>query len=172
LSPEAKSSAAAVARLLVEIAEDREGLVRRFADAQEAERRLASTPEDVGTLALAAVALHGWYTGLETIFERVARQLDASVPTGERWHRELLSQMTAEIPNVRPPVIDRALLADLGALLGFRHFFRHAYAVTFDAGHLSLEVGRLLRVGPTVDAALDDLTSFLTEVMLRLSEGA
>jgi hypothetical protein len=35
-----------------------------------------------------------------------------------------------------------------------------------------LEVGRLLRVGPTVDAALDDLTSFLTEVMLRLSEEA
>jgi hypothetical protein len=139
-------------------------------DAREAERRLSATPDDPGALALAAVALHGWYTGVETIFERIARELDASVPSGDRWHRELLSQMSAEIPGTRPAVIERALVADLGALLGFRHFFRHAYAVTFDAQHLGAELARLFVVSPRIDTALDRLAKFTDAAMKKLAQ--
>ncbi len=34
-----------------------------------------------------ALSLHGFYTGAERIFQRVARSLDYSEPTGENWHR-------------------------------------------------------------------------------------
>ena len=40
-----------------------------------------------------ALSLHGFYNGLERIFETVARQLDPAFPAGERWHRDLLAQM-------------------------------------------------------------------------------
>lgn len=169
MSPEARTTAAALARLLAEINEDRRGIAKRIIDAREAERRLVVGPDDPGALALAAVALHGWYTGLETLFERIARELDLSVPKGERWHRELLSQMSAEVPGLRPAVIDAETVSKLAFLLAFRHFFRHAYAVTFDAEHLTREVSRLLAVEPIVSAALDGFADFLKATMLAVS---
>jgi HepT-like protein len=169
VSPEAKGSAATLARLLAEIAEDRVALAAREADAQEAQRRLALASKDAGALALAAVSLHGWYTGLETIFERIAREFDESVPTGDRWHRELLFQMTADIPGVRRPVIEPDLVGDLAALLAFRHFFRHAYAVKFDDAHLGAELARLMRSAPMVRVALDRFVAFLNETLAQVT---
>jgi hypothetical protein len=46
-----------------------------------------------GEVIVMAVNLHGWYTALETILERVARLLDQSVPTGGAWHIDLIEQM-------------------------------------------------------------------------------
>jgi hypothetical protein len=37
------------------------------------------------------VALHGWYTALETALGRVTRTIDATVPEGQSSHRDLLS---------------------------------------------------------------------------------
>jgi hypothetical protein len=169
MSPEATASAAALARLLAEVDADRQALAQRIEDAREAERRLAKTPTDPGALALAGVALHAWYTGVETIFERVAREVDGTVPTGDRWHRALLSQMSAAVPGTRPRVIDSALVAELAALLAFRHFFRHAYAVAFDANRLSTELARLFAVCLPTEAALEELTAFMRATMAALT---
>ena len=169
MSPDARTTAAALARLLVEINEDRLGIAKRIDDAREAQQRLVVGPDDPGALALAAVALHGWYTGLETIFERIARELDLSLPTGERWHRELLSQMSAEIPGVRPAVINFETVSELALLLAFRHFFRHAYAVSFDANRLARELSRLLAIEAIVSAALDAFAHFLKAAMHSVS---
>jgi hypothetical protein len=169
LSPEARTMATVLARLLAEIKEDRHGIAKRISDAREAQRRLDAAPDDPGTLALAGYALHGWYTGFETVCERIARELDLSVPTGERWHRELLSQMSADVPGVRPAVIDSRLVSELALLLAFRHFFRHAYAVTLEADRLTRELSRLLAVEAAVGAALDTFAAFLTATMLSAS---
>jgi hypothetical protein len=81
-----------LARLRGEIGEDRAAMSRRSADLDDADVRLLRTPGDAAALALAAWAIHGWYTALETLLERLARQLDCELPAGERWHRELLAQ--------------------------------------------------------------------------------
>lgn len=78
-----------------------------------------------------ALSLHSYYTAIETACERISRFFDGGVPTGERSHQELLEAMALELPGVRPPVISQATLAPLRELLGFRHFVRHAYAVTW-----------------------------------------
>ena len=52
-----------------------------------------------------ALNLQGFYNGLENIFESIAQGIDQDLPWGEMWHRELLSQMTQELPGVRPAVI-------------------------------------------------------------------
>lgn len=171
MSPDATATTAALARLLAEIDVDRAGLSKRMADLREAERRLTLDPEDPGSLALAAVGLHGWYTGLEAIFERIARELDMSLPTGERWHRDLLTQMTAEIPGIRPPVIDSSLVPELVLLLAFRHFFRHAYAVSLDQERLSREIARALGAEDRVTAALDAFAAFVKATISKIASG-
>ncbi len=52
-----------------------------------------------------ALNLHGFYAGVERIFEEIAREIDGSLPAGPEWHRDLLLQMSAEVAGTRPPVI-------------------------------------------------------------------
>lgn len=37
-----------------------------------------------------ALNLHGFYSGLERIFEKIASAIDGTVPGGANWHQELL----------------------------------------------------------------------------------
>jgi hypothetical protein len=77
--------------------------------------------------------------------------------------------MSAEIPGLRPAVLESATVSELALLLAFRHFFRHAYAVTFDAARLTRELNRLFAVEPVVSAALDAFSHFLRAAMLTVS---
>ena len=79
-----------------------------------------------------AVNLHAYYTALETALERIARLLDESVPAGPTWHVYLVSQMSTEIPSVRPAVLPGGAGAELHELRKFRHFFRSAYVLELD----------------------------------------
>lgn len=47
-----------------------------------------------------ALNLHSFYTGVERIFEAIARRIDYWKPIGEQWHRQLLNQMSLDIPQV------------------------------------------------------------------------
>ncbi len=171
MSPEQSAAAAALARLLGEIRDDREAMTRRGRDLEDATARLGQTPGDAAAVALEAWALHGWYTALETLIERIARQLDAEVPGGDRWHRELLAQCTVDVPGVRPAVLPRELRGDLEALLALRHFLRHAYGANLDAQKLHIEAERLRAVAPTVARALDAFEVFVSQAMHAASGG-
>jgi hypothetical protein len=152
---------ARIARLRGELREDRVQLARCLEDARLANARMATTPDDPAVLALAAVALHGWYTGFETMLERVARQLDGDVPEGARWHRELITQLAVEVPGVRPAVLSAAVVGPLAELLSFRHFFRHAYGVVLDGALLGARLATLLSVAPEVSRSFDGFDAFL-----------
>ena len=56
-----------------------------------------------------ALNLHGFYAGLERIFELIAAIVDGQKPEGENWHQALLHQMTLEVPAIRPAVISEAV---------------------------------------------------------------
>ncbi len=73
---------------------------------------------------------HQFYTGVESILERIAVGLGEGLPRGEYWHVDLLNQMAEEWAGERPAVIDEPLRARLKDYLDFRHFFRHAYGYT------------------------------------------
>ena len=67
------------------------------------------------------------YNGIENIFKRVAREVDMHSPTGDSWHKDLLTQMTEQRPE-RPPVISEKTFLRLDDLLKFRHAFNNIYA--------------------------------------------
>ncbi|MCY3666858.1 MAG: hypothetical protein OXH81_14445 [Gemmatimonadetes bacterium] len=83
-------------------------------------------PSVVERTALGSV-LHSFYTGLEGIFLTVVKRVDEQVPSGDRWHRDLLDQVAAAT-NQRTALISKETKESLQAYLAFRHFFRQAYA--------------------------------------------
>jgi hypothetical protein len=83
-----------------------------------------------------ALNLHGFYGGLERIFERIALVVDDARPIGENWHQLLLQQMAQEVPGVRPAVISDSSRANLDEYRSFRHVARNIYAFNLDAAKL------------------------------------
>ena len=77
-----------------------------------------------------ALNLHSFYSGLERIFDLIAVQIDGGKLEGHDWHRELLRQMTLDLPGVRPAVLSRHSAEQLDELRSFRHLVRNIYAAT------------------------------------------
>ena len=102
--------------------------------AHRASRAWASASLDPDDLLVdaAALSIHGFYVGLERIFTLVAQRIDASLPDGPNWHRDLLRQMTAEMPGVRAAVLSPDLFPALDRYRGFRHVVRNVYAYVLD----------------------------------------
>jgi hypothetical protein len=92
-----------------------------------------------------ALNLHGFYSGLERIFEKIAASVDGSIPEGANWHQELLHQLSMEIDGIRPAVISSDLKENLEEYRGFRHVVRNVYTY-----HLSSK-----KIKPLVDKIQD-----------------
>jgi len=56
-----------------------------------------------------ALNLHGFYSGIERIFELIATNVDDMLPEGENWHQLLLKQMAEEMAGVRPAAISNSV---------------------------------------------------------------
>lgn len=89
----------------------------------------ATTPgatPSVVELAAHAAMLHSFYTGVENIFKRISLGIDKDLPSGDKWHVDLLNKIATATPQ-RHAVTSAALRDQLACYLEFRHFFRHAY---------------------------------------------
>lgn len=99
--------------------------------AQEGWRRAQRSGDDF-YLDSVALNLHGFYAGLERLFELIATVVDGTMPRGANWHQVLLQQMATEIVRVRPAVISEGAQDALDEYRGFRHIVRHVYTFKFD----------------------------------------
>jgi hypothetical protein len=118
----------------------------------------------------AGFELQGFYTGIEKIFEQIARIVDQSVVMpSDRWHQELLEQMKIDIPNIRPAVIDPVLYQQLKTYLGFRHVVRNNYTHRLDPRLIQANVNALEDCYQRILAAMSDLFVFLAEIDAGLS---
>ncbi|MEN9564556.1 MAG: hypothetical protein RIR73_2800 [Chloroflexota bacterium] len=84
-----------------------------------------------------ALNLHGFYSGVEQIFEDIARTIDGALPEGGDWHISLLKQMTVEIGDLRPAVISMKTRQYLDEYRGLRHVIRNVYAFNLRPARLS-----------------------------------
>ncbi len=111
-----------------------------------------------------ALNLHGFYSSLERIFERVAMLVDESLPTGANWHQELLNQMSIEVAGLRPAVISTELKESLEDYRGFRHVVRNVYTYHFNPEKLKILVENLQDVSARVNSELSAFAEFLKNV--------
>ena len=85
---------------------------------------------DIVQITVIANILHSFYNGVEKIFERILKDIDNYIPTGNKTHQEILNHIYKENEN-RPNIINNDTYISLNEYLGFRHFFRHSYSFQF-----------------------------------------
>ncbi len=108
-----------------------------------------------------ALNLHGYYSGFERIFTRIAETIDGELPRGEDWHRLLLNQMQSEVPGIRPAVISTESGNFLDNLRKFRHIVRNVYTHHIDPVRLGRLVEDSSKSFVQLHAELSAFASFL-----------
>ncbi len=102
--------------------------------------------------------LHSFYTGCELVIVRLL-EATTGAPAGKDWHQVVLTHAAAGIAGARPPIICLDTATELTEPMKFRHFFRHAYGVTFDVGKLAEHVASVPRA---FDLFRRDIDAFVT----------
>jgi len=96
-------------------------------------RRWKKALMDEDYLGSVAFDLDSFYQGVERIFGAIAKTIDRTVPSGDKWHISLLRQMAEEIPGIRPAVISGETRTSLDSYRTFRHLARNIYTFNLDA---------------------------------------
>lgn len=122
-------------QLAVRIRSELKDLARVLQRVEEGWERARRSSDDY-YLDGVALNLHGFYGGLERLFERIAVIVDDARPVGEHWHQTLLQQMALEVPGVRPAVISESTRVKLDAYRSFRHVARNIYTFNLDPAKL------------------------------------
>ena len=104
-----------------------------------------------------ALNLHGFYARLERLLEIIADGVDQAKPAGAHWHDDLLRQMAAEVPGVRPPILSQETRERLDRYRGFRHVVRNVYTYNLDPEQIGVLVRQL---APTMARVSQDLAAF------------
>jgi hypothetical protein len=123
------------------------------------QRGTAQTSEDKDNYYVDATALnlHGFYAGIERLLEMIAEGIDRAKPSGANWHTQLLHQLTAEIPGIRPAVLSTEVRDKLDRYRGFRHVVRNVYTFNLDPQQIELLVEQLQ---PTMVQVSQELMAF------------
>ena len=108
-------------------------------------------------LELAGYEMATYYTGLERLFEAVARDVDRAPVSGASWYQDLLDQMRLHLNGRRPPVVTAETALGLTGLLQFRRVMRSTYALELDLQRIA-SLGRLF--GPLTTAVEQELDGF------------
>ena len=127
-------------------------------------RRWQKALRDEDYLGSVAFDLHSFYQGVERIFEAFAKSIDRKVPSGETWHKNLLVQMTEEIPGIRPAVISEETRTALDSYRTFRHLARNIYTFNLDAKRIRSLVENLT---VTVEKVCKDISVFIAFLKSR-----
>lgn len=150
------------ARLLsAQLRAELQRVAREAAELAEVVRVLAGAAPDATQLWAAAGHLQAFYSGIEAILLRVAKEVDGVVPTGPDSHRELLRQGSIALPGVRPAVLDAEVVDALAPYLAFRHFFRHAYGITLRWERMEAKMAGATPTFERFSRAVEEFCAFL-----------
>ena len=113
-----------------------------------------------------ALNLHSFYTGLERLFELIARHIDCDLPSGDNWHRQLLDRMATDVHDVRPAVISADVSRRLDEIRRFRHVVRNVYAFNLAPERMA---GLMVSLSELWAGLRDDLSAF-ADYLARVAE--
>lgn len=151
-------------RLVQRISGERTRIKQSAERIREDLQRIEEAPVEYRRSLEAFVARHlfDFYKGLESIFQRIAREVDRNLPSGEEWHKDLLQQMT-ESSAIRPAVLSQETGSELQNLRGFRHVFIYIYADELDYEQTLENAERVKTLFPRISAELDIFITWLEQ---------
>lgn len=148
-------------RIAAEIRKDLLELEEVMKDAIEALKDFNNRePSSIELRGLAAL-IHDYYTGVETIFERIGSEINGGIPSGFDWHKKLLDDMSLDIPKVRPAVLRKETVESLSELLRFRHVFRHSYGHKLNKDKVMQLLKNLKKVHSSFQKDISQFLKFL-----------
>ena len=118
------------------------------------EKIKTATP-DLFDMTILGSVLHSFYSGLENIFEIIAKNVDGNVPSGNKSHQELLLQMTTDTDK-RTKVLSEDTYVELRVYATFRHFYRHAYSFQLNWEKMQPLIDNLFIVWDKVKSDLEE----------------
>ncbi len=142
------------------------GDVERVAARAEVLSRRAQQTGDDGFWDGVALNLHGFYAGIEQVFEDIARTMEGSIPLGAAWHQALLLQMSSEVPGVRPAVVSSATRQCLDEYRSFGHIVRNVYTFNLRPARLQELVAGLRACQTAIIGDLSAFAAFLDNLAL------
>lgn len=138
------------------------GQIERIAD--EARQALSDFAERIPRLVeqrgMASI-VHDFYTAIEHLFEKIAPELNGGLPAGPFWQRELLENMTLDLPGLRPPVVTQETARELEELRRFRDRCRGLDSFELEWPRLRRFLRRVPATWSSVKMDLDGFESFL-----------
>jgi hypothetical protein len=144
----------------MQVRQEIEMIERLFSTYRDLLEHARQTEPNLIELTALASVLHSFYTGLENIFQAIAKQDDSGLPDSAQWHRDLLWQM-ARVTMQRPAALSSTTASRLLDYLSFRHFYRHGYSFFLEWNELT----KLVQPLPEVWAQTrHDLETFLNAV--------
>lgn len=108
-----------------------------------------------------ASVLEDFYMASEKIFKLIATEIDKELPSGDKWHKKLLRQMSVRLSQTRPPVIDKELFHQLEEYLRFRHLLHNIYGFQLKYNRFSHPVKKLPE---TIDQLEKQVLQFLSQL--------
>ena len=81
---------------------------------------------DLIEMSAAAMFLHSFYNGIETILKLIIKFYDDKLPNHIKWHMELLEKAFVSNKN-RKEIFRKGFQEKMEEYLKFRHFVRHSY---------------------------------------------
>lgn len=124
-------------------------------------RTATAGPDQDAFVDSVALNLHGFYSGVEHLFEAIAIEMDDGLPKGEAWHAELIDQMTLDLGTRRPEVFPSALAEQLGEYRRFRHVVRNVYSIHLDPKRIAPLVEQLPDLWIQLRRHMIDFAEFL-----------
>jgi len=107
---------------------------------------------------LVGTYLSDYYEGMENIAKRIAKEVDGHISSGDEWHKELIDQVSRELPGKRPAVFSEQTYELLDELRRFRHVFRAKYGFRLNPDKIYRNVSRLKELHQLMKI---DINSFL-----------
>lgn len=160
-----------IVRLAAELREQLEGLREVKSDADAAIEQFSENAPARFDLRGVGSVLHDFYSGIESLFERVARMLNGGLPEGEDWHMQLLRDMALDLERVRPPVISEEVRDCLDEYRRFRHLVRHTYGHRLKWERMAPLLFALPEVFSRLTNEIDRFLMFLHDLARQLGNG-
>ncbi len=121
-------------------------------------------PQEDAYLDAVALNLHSLYSGLERLFEQIARHVDGVALAGEAWHRDLLQRMAQDLPRIRPALVAPDNAAALDEFRRFRHLVRNVYTMNLTPDRVAALMGKLPPLWTKLRCELLAFADFLEEL--------
>ena len=129
-----------------------------------AEKRWKKALSDLDYLGSVTLDLLNFYSGIERIFEIIAKDIDGKMPKNGEWHKKLLNQMASEIAAIRPALLSPETKTTLDEFRKFRHLARTIYSFQLNPEKIKPLISSLSKAHKAFQR---DLNDFISKFLLQ-----